>query len=71
VAVNPDRSLEQVARQRGWPIIVFSRKAKRVVKTTTAITSAAALASGTYALGRRHGRIAAEAERGRIARWLR
>ncbi len=67
VAVNPDRSLETIAHQRGWPIVVFSRTAKRVVKTTTAATGAVGLAVGTYALGRRHGRIAAEAEQGRLA----
>lgn len=61
VAVNPDRSLESVAHQRGWPIVVFSRRVKRVVKTTTAVTGAVALASATYALGRRHGRINSEA----------
>jgi hypothetical protein len=40
-----------------------------VVKTTTAITGAAGLASATYALGRRHGRISAEAARGRRLPW--
>lgn len=70
VAVNPDRSLESVAHQRGWPIVVFSRKAKRVVKTTTATAAAIGLASGTYLLGRRHGRIGAEAQRGRFAQLL-
>ncbi|MBW3664681.1 MAG: HAD-IB family hydrolase [Actinobacteria bacterium] len=61
VAVNPDRALEQVAHQRGWPIVIFARRAKQVVRTTTAATSAAALATGTYLLGRRHGRMQAEA----------
>ncbi|MGH3443229.1 MAG: HAD family hydrolase [Nitriliruptorales bacterium] len=65
VAVNPDRNLEQVAHQRGWPIVVFSRKAKRVVKTTTASAGAAGIALATYFFGRRHGRISAEAARGR------
>lgn len=65
VAVNPDRPLESVAHQRGWPIVIFSRTTKKVVKATTASVGAAALASTTYALGRRHGRIRAEAARGR------
>jgi HAD superfamily hydrolase (TIGR01490 family) len=65
VAVNPDGPLENVAHQRGWPIVIFSRRTKQVVKTTTAIAGAAGLAGTTYALGRRHGRIAAEAARGR------
>jgi HAD superfamily hydrolase (TIGR01490 family) len=61
VAVNPDRSLAAVAHQRGWPVVVFARTAKRVIGTTTATGAAAAVATATYALGRRHGRIAAEA----------
>jgi HAD superfamily hydrolase (TIGR01490 family) len=65
VAVNPDGPLENVANQRGWPIVIFSRRTKQVVKTTTAVGSAIGLAGATYALGRRHGRIHAEAARGR------
>jgi HAD superfamily hydrolase (TIGR01490 family) len=65
VAVNPDSPLEKVAHQRGWPIVIFSRKTKQVVKTTTASVGAVALAATTYALGRRHGRITAQAARGR------
>ncbi|WP_083441052.1 HAD family hydrolase [Nitriliruptor alkaliphilus] len=68
VAVNPDRPLETVAHQRGWPMVVFSRRTKQVVKTTTAVAGAAGLATTTYLLGRRHGRIAGEAERGRALR---
>jgi len=56
VAVNPDRGLEAVARARGWPIVEFSRTARRVVRTTTASFGAVALAATTYVLGRRHGR---------------
>ena len=59
VAVNPDSPLEAVAHQRGWPIVVFSRRRKKVVAVTTAAIGAAGLASGTYALGRRHGRLGA------------
>jgi len=58
VAVNPDKGLEAVARSRGWPIVEFSRTARRVVRTTTAAVGAAGLATATYALGRRHGRLA-------------
>jgi HAD superfamily hydrolase (TIGR01490 family) len=65
VAVNPDRPLESVAHQRGWPMVIFSRRTKQVVKTTTAAGGAAGLATATYLLGRRHGRIAREAARGR------
>ena len=65
VAVNPDGPLENVAHQRGWPIVIFARRTKKVVKTTTASVGAVALAATTYGLGRRHGRISAEAFRGR------
>ncbi|MFA9429893.1 HAD family hydrolase [Egicoccus sp. AB-alg2] len=68
VAVNPDRPLESVAHQRGWPIVIFSRRTKQVVKVTTASAGSAALAAGTYLLGRRHGRIATEAAAGRRLR---
>jgi HAD superfamily hydrolase (TIGR01490 family) len=63
VAVNPDRALESVAHQRGWPTVVFSRQKKRVIKSTTAVSGAAGLAAGTYLIGRRHGRIQSEAAR--------
>ncbi|MDX1657626.1 MAG: HAD family hydrolase [Nitriliruptorales bacterium] len=70
VAVNPDGPLESLAHQRGWPIVIFSRRTKKVIKTTTASLGAAGLAAGTYLLGRRHGRIQSEALRGRILRRL-
>lgn len=65
VAVNPDGPLESVAHQRGWPIVIFARRTKVVVKTTTAIAGSLAGAGAAYAVGRRHGRIIAEAARGR------
>ncbi len=68
VAVNPDRPLETVAHQRGWPMVIFSRKTKQVVKISTASAGAVGLAGATYLLGRRHGRIQVEAQRGRLLR---
>ncbi len=65
VAVNPDAPLQALAHQRGWPVVVFSRRRKAVVRTTTAGVGAAALAAATYGFGRRHGRINTEAQRGR------
>ena len=56
VAVNPDRPLEEVARRRGWPIVVFRRRAKAVARATTAIAGSVALAGVSYVVGRRHGR---------------
>ncbi|MFP4149494.1 MAG: HAD family hydrolase [Nitriliruptoraceae bacterium] len=69
VAVNPDGPLQNVATQRGWPIVVFSQRVKQVVRTTTASAGAAGLATLTYVLGRRHGRIAAQAARGSLLPW--
>ena len=69
VAVNPDKPLEMVAHQRGWPMVIFSRRTKQVVKTTTAVAGSAALAVTTYGVGRRHGRISAEAAHGRHLPW--
>jgi HAD superfamily hydrolase (TIGR01490 family) len=56
VAVNPDRELERIARARGWPIVEFSRTAKRVIRTSSAAVGAAGLALGTYFLGRHQGK---------------
>ena len=56
VAVNPDRGLEAVARSRGWPIVEFSRTAKKAIRRTTAAVGAAGIATATYYLGRHHGR---------------
>lgn len=61
VAVNPDSPLQNVAYTRGWPVVRFSRRTKKVVATTTASVGAVGLATTTYALGRRHGRLASEA----------
>ncbi len=59
VAVNPDRALQHLAYHRGWPVVVFSRKAKKVIKTTTAVTGAVGLAGATYLFGRHQGRLSA------------
>jgi hypothetical protein len=56
VAVNPDRALETVAFHRGWPIVEFSRRRKKVVKRTTAAVLGVGLAATTYGVGFRHGR---------------
>ncbi len=69
VAVNPDRALEAVAHQRGWPTVVFARRAKKVVKTTTAVATAGVLGVSAYGLGRRHGRISAQIATARLLPW--
>ena len=62
VAVNPDGPLEDVAHDRGWPIVVFARKTKRAIALGTATAGAVTTAGIAYALGRRHGRLATLAE---------
>jgi HAD superfamily hydrolase (TIGR01490 family) len=56
VAVNPDGPLERVANERGWPVVVFSRRRKTVVRTSSAAVGAAAVAGATFAAGLRIGR---------------
>jgi len=56
VAVNPDRALETVAYQRGWPVIEFSRARKKVIRRTTALVGAVGVATTAYALGFVQGR---------------
>jgi HAD superfamily hydrolase (TIGR01490 family) len=60
VAVNPDSALEAIAYHRGWPIVEFSRRRKKVVKRTTAASAALALTVVAYVLGRSHGQAAAQ-----------
>jgi len=69
VAVNPDHALRAVALHRGWPIVEFSKRAKRVVKMTTATGVSIGLATATYVLGRSQGyRRGREAARWRFPR---
>ena len=56
VAVNPDARLERVAGQRGWPIVVFSKRTKAVIRRTTQAAGAAGLAAGGFAGGVRWAR---------------
>jgi HAD superfamily hydrolase (TIGR01490 family) len=60
VAVNPDSKLERIARRRGWPIVIFSRRTKEVVRRTTQAVGASALAGGGFVGGMKYAaRIAA------------
>jgi HAD superfamily hydrolase (TIGR01490 family) len=63
VAVNPDGQLEDVAHERGWPVVVFARKTKQAIAVGASSTLAVSVAVGTYLLGRRHGRIVERARR--------
>jgi len=51
VAVNPDGRLNSIARQRGWPIVIFARRTKRVIRRTTAGVGTAALAAASFSAG--------------------
>ncbi len=54
VAVNPDGKLSRVAAERGWPIVVFSKRTKAVIRRTTHVLGATAIASGGFAAGVRY-----------------
>ncbi len=51
VAVNPDNALARVAHDHGWPIVIFSRRTRRVVRRTTALAGAAGMAGAAFAGG--------------------
>jgi HAD superfamily hydrolase (TIGR01490 family) len=55
VAVNPDAPLEKIAHERGWPVIIFARQRKTVVKASSAAVGGLALAGATFAAGLRVG----------------
>ena len=59
VAVNPDAALEAVARDRGWPMVVFARRTKLAIAWSAGGVSMVGVGVGSYLLGRRHGRTAA------------
>jgi HAD superfamily hydrolase (TIGR01490 family) len=56
VAVNPDTRLERVAHQRGWPIVIFRRRTKAVIRRTTAAVGTAGVAGAAFAGGLQLGR---------------
>lgn len=64
VAVNPDSELEDVAHERGWPIVIFARKTKRVVAMSGVSVISLTAAGLAYFVGRRHGRTTALAQVG-------
>ncbi len=53
VAVNPDAKLERYAGQEGWPIVVFSKRTKSVIRRTTQAVGAVGLVAGGFATGTR------------------
>jgi phosphoserine phosphatase len=57
VAVNPDSELADLAHERGWPVVIFSRKTKQRMAVGLGSAVAVGAGLGSYLLGRRHGRI--------------
>jgi HAD superfamily hydrolase (TIGR01490 family) len=53
VAVNPDATLGSIAHERGWPVVIFSRRTKQMVRRTTAGLGAAVLAGASFTAGLR------------------
>jgi HAD superfamily hydrolase (TIGR01490 family) len=51
VAVNPDGRLHDIALERGWPIVIFARKTKAVIRRTSAAVATAGLAAGSFTAG--------------------
>jgi HAD superfamily hydrolase (TIGR01490 family) len=56
VAVNPDAKLARVAGQEGWPVVVFSKRSKAVIRRTTQVIGAAGIGAGGFAAGLRYAR---------------
>lgn len=56
VAVNPDPKMAKIARERGWPVVIFSQKTKTVVRRSTAATVSALFGAILYSLGVSRGR---------------
>lgn len=56
VAVNPDGALDDLAHERGWPVVIFARKTKRAAAVSTVSAMAIGASVGAYLLGRKHGK---------------
>ena len=56
VAVNPDGKMERAAHANAWPIVVFRKRSKAVVRRTTQAVGTAGVAAGGFAAGLRYAR---------------
>jgi HAD superfamily hydrolase (TIGR01490 family) len=56
VAVNPDAKLERIATAEGWPVVVFSRRSKAVIRRATQVVGAAGVGAAGFAAGVRYAR---------------
>jgi HAD superfamily hydrolase (TIGR01490 family) len=62
VAVNPDSELEDIARERGWPVVIFSAKTKKAIAFSGVGAGSVTATVVAYLVGRRHGRSKALAQ---------
>jgi HAD superfamily hydrolase (TIGR01490 family) len=51
VAVNPDGELREIALEHGWPVVVFGRRTKAVIRRTSAGIATVAVAGGSFLAG--------------------
>lgn len=56
VAVNPDSQLHAIARERGWPEVIFARRTKKVIAFGGAGMGTVVATGLAYIVGRAHGR---------------
>lgn len=56
VAVNPDAKLERLAAEQGWPVVVFSKRTKAVVRRTTQAVGTAGVGAAGFAAGMKFAR---------------
>jgi HAD superfamily hydrolase (TIGR01490 family) len=56
VAVNPDSELASLARERGWPVVIFAQRSKMLIRRSTSASLVAASLVLAYSLGLRQGR---------------
>ena len=56
VAVNPDAKLERFAADAGWPVVVFRKRTKAVIRRTSQAIGAVGLAAGGFATGVKYAR---------------
>jgi HAD superfamily hydrolase (TIGR01490 family) len=56
VAVNPDSELAAVARQRGWPVVIFARRTKQALAFAGVAAGITVTAVVAYSLGHQRGR---------------
>ena len=56
VAVNPDSELSQLARRKGWPVVVFAQRSRMLIRRSSTVTFTLLALVASYAFGLRRGR---------------